>query len=37
MNKLEKEISYLKDILKMKRNGTTIIDADMNEKLKKLQ
>lgn len=37
MTKLEKEISYLKDILKIKRNGTSVIDSDLNEKYKRLQ
>jgi hypothetical protein len=37
MNKLEKEISYLKDVLKMKRNGTSVIDVDLNDKYKRLQ
>lgn len=37
MGKLEKEISYLKDVLKMKRNGTSVIDVDLNDKYKRLQ
>lgn len=37
MNKLEKEIAYLKDILKIKRNGAAVIDVDLNEKFKRLQ
>ena len=36
MRLLEKEITYLKDLLKMKRNGVGI-DVDNAEKVKKLQ
>lgn len=37
MRNLEREINYLKDVLKFKRNGANHVDLDINEKLKKLQ
>lgn len=37
MRNLEREISYLKDILKFKRTGANIIDLDLNDRLKRLQ
>lgn len=36
MRNLEKEIAYLKDVLKMKRTGVEV-DVDMTDKMKKLQ
>ena len=36
MRNLEKEIAYLKDILKMKRTGVEV-DVNLNDKMKKLK
>ena len=36
MRNLEKEVAYLKDLLKLKRNGIAV-DVDASDKLKRLQ
>lgn len=36
MRNLEKEIAYLKDVLKMKRTGVEV-DVNMIDKMKRLQ